>query len=469
MAKEEIKLTQKQYEIVRVIAQSEEEGVKVGNIAKELGVTLQSVNGSVRGLVSKGVIEIDKESDPRSPVYWLRPDIEIKEDKEQETITVFANSAVGTEIAGEGGVGEIGEGKEYSTVEEFIKFKGLRGVDDLKRTQLEEWLQTYSVGRQPRNVVLRQYETNPQVKYTRRGLYDALRRGGVKEDFATGIVEQVFLIEDQYAPFLPDFDRDLLIQRKNPNAAVRGTPFFDDDRFREPLQQKRGAMGMGMEAGTGAGTGAGMAAGMGANQFMPRETGAGVMDRITDRRTIRSIIQEELRHDDGDNFSGHGSGSVTPVAPQGVDLRDFELVEEPILDAKGNPRHDTKGKIIYRKRYVRRDEGERAEKEWRGKFEEQRDKLATLEKQITDSKLKSDIDFMKGKLDALENNPSGGISDELSVELQRIKSSSTVIERLLEDVTSLAKVHMGVPEGGTRVALTDKELAELEKKRAEEG
>ncbi|GAI01659.1 unnamed protein product, partial [marine sediment metagenome] len=51
MVKEEVILTEQQYEVVRLIAS--QEGAKVSNIAKQLGITLQKVNGSIRGLSKK--------------------------------------------------------------------------------------------------------------------------------------------------------------------------------------------------------------------------------------------------------------------------------------------------------------------------------------------------------------------------------------------------------------------------------
>jgi transposase len=93
MQKEEIKLTKQQYEIVKVVAEAVE-GIKTKDIAKQFGVQIQKVNGSIRGLLKKGIIEADEESDSHSPLYCLRPDIEINEQEEQGKIKVYAKSAV---------------------------------------------------------------------------------------------------------------------------------------------------------------------------------------------------------------------------------------------------------------------------------------------------------------------------------------------------------------------------------------
>ena len=469
MAKEEIKLTSKQqYEIVKVIAEAEE-GIKTKDIAKQFGVKVQKINGSMRGLSRKGIIEADEESDPHSPLYWLRPDIEIKE--ETGEIKVYAKSATRekTEDDGEGGVGK---GKEFSTIEEMISFRGLEGIDELKRKQLEEWLQTYNVGRQPRNVVLRQYETNPHVRYTRNGLYDTLRGAGVKEDWTKGIVEQVFLIEDQYAPFLRESDRDTLLYRKNPNAAIQPIrkPVFDEgrfgkdpvllERFGDPVEQ-RGFSNTNRDRGYG-----------------PRQgelEGKGGEGRDI-RDLVREAVGEALRTQQGDTRGrqynpnpNEYSGGLTRQ-PLGFSSPDVEIVEEPILDDKGNPRHDGKGNIIYRKRYVRTDKEERAEKEWRNRYEDIHDKFSELEKKFGDTQMKGEIDYLKGKLDSIEKNPPGTLPPEISVQLKQIEQSYNLLVHLLDKTTNLAMAHMGIPPeggGGTRVALTDEELIELERRRRE--
>lgn len=474
MGKEEIKLTKQQYEIVKAVAEAEE-GIKTKDIAKQFGVAIQKVNGSIRGLLRKGIIEADEESDPHSPLYWLRPDIEISEQEEQGKIKVYAKSATGekTEDEGDGG---IGKDKDFSTIEEYISFKGLEGIDELKRKQLEEWLTTYNIGRQPRNVVLRQYETNPHVRYTRNGLYDTLRGAGVKEDWTKGIVEQVFLIEDQYAPFLRESDRDTLLYRKNPNAAIQPMrkPVFDerfgdrpDERFREPVLEQRVFSYTNRDRGYG--------------QRQGGLEGKGVEGRDI-RDIVREVVGEVLRNQQGDTvprgrrynlnpYGGYDSGGVTRQPLGFSSPGDVEIVEEPILDDKGNPRHDSKGNIIYRKRYVRTDKEERAEKEWRNRYENMRDKFSELEKKVGDSKMKGEIDYLKGKLDSIEKNPPGtGLPPEISVQLKQIEQSYNLLVHLLDKTTNLAMAHMGIPpegEGGTRVALTDEELVELERKRRE--
>ncbi len=450
MAKEEIKLTKQQYEIVKVVADAEE-GIKTKEIAKEFGVPIQKINGSIRGLLRKGVIEADEESDPHSPLYWLRPDIEIRKQEEQGKIKVYAKSAVGeeTEEEGEGG---IGKGKEFSTIEEMISFRGLEGIDELKRKQLEEWLTTYNVGRQPRNVVLRQYETNPHVRYTRNGLYDTLRGAGVKEDWTKGIVEQVFLIEDQYAPFLRESDRDTLLYRKNPNAAI------------QPIRNKvfdEGGINRFWDIGQRAN-----------RSYMPQSVeGKGTEDI---RDIVREAVAEALRTRQADTVRVQHSPNLDEYRYGGLARQpmndDVEVVEEPILDDKGNPRHDGKGNIIYRKRYIRTDREERVEREWRNKYEDLHDKFRELERKFGNTQMKEEIDYLKGKLDSIENNPPGTMPPEISVQLKQIEHSYDLLVHLLDKTTNLALAHMGVPpegEGGTRVALTDEELAELERRRTE--
>lgn len=451
MVKEEVILTEQQYEVVRLIAESQE-GAKISNVAKQLGITLQKVSGSIRGLSKKGIIEAD-EPGSHSPLYWLCDGVEIKD--EQGKIAVFINESQGAG-KGEGGEGGGKDDKDFSTSEEYISFKGLEAMDELKRKELEEWLQTYSIGKKPRNVVLRQYETNPQIRYTRKGLYEALRRAGVKEEQAIGIVDQVFIIEDQYAPYLSIPDRDTLIRRKNPVASQqRQGPNFFEEELRNPVLSERG-MGLDMDAGI--------------RQGRQRESDsrAGV-DKAT-LRELREVIREEigvLQEDVYENPGGLG-GIEHDNGMGSLSLHDVEMVEEPVLDGKGNPKRDTKGNIIYQKRYIRTDKDERVEKEWRNKYEELKNNFTKLEKQFGDSKMQSEVDFLKGKLDSLENNPPGGITSELSVELKKIEQSSKVLEQLLNNVTTLAKAHMGISEEeGKRVSLTDKEIEEIERKRAE--
>jgi len=459
MAKEEIKLTKQQYDIVKVIADSEE-GIKTKDIAKHFGVPIQKINGSIRGLNRKGIIEAAEESDPHSPLYFLRPDIEVEEQEEQGKIKVYAKSAIGEEI-GEEEEGGVGEGKDFSTIEEYISFKGLEAIDELKRKQLVEWLTTYNIGRQPRNVVLRQYDTNPHVRYTRNGLYDTLRGAGVKEDWTKGIVEQVFLVEDQYAPFLRESDRDTLLYRKNPNAAIQPTrrTIFDegfgdrfDERFREPILEQRGY-----------------------RLRRDRFEGRGSEGREI-REMVREVVTEALRNQQADikprenNRYNPNEGYSSGLTRQPIDFSNAEMVEEPILDERGNPRRDSKGNIIYRKRYVRTDRVERVEKEWRDKYENLHAKFTELEKRFGDAKLKSEIDYLKGKLDSIEKNPRGELPPEISVELKKIEQSYNLLVHLLDKTTNIALAHMGVPpegEGGTRIALTDEELAELENRRKE--
>ena len=472
MGKEEIKLTSKQqYEIVKVIAEADD-GIKTKDIAKQFGVKVQKINGSMRGLARKGVIEADEESDPHSPLYWLRPDIEIKEQEETGEIKVYAKSATEEENEEEG-EGGVGKGKEFSTIEEMISFRGLEGIDELKRKQLEEWLTTYNVGRQPRNVVLRQYETNPHVRYTRNGLYDTLRGAGVKEDWTKGIVEQVFLVEDQYAPFLRESDRDTLLYRKNPNAVIQPRkPVFDEGRFGKDLERfgadpvDQRVFSNTRERGYG-----------------PRQgelEGKGGEGRDI-RDIVRDAVGEALRTQQGGinprerrfqlNPNEYGDDRGVTRQPLGFSSSgDVEVVEEPILDDRGNPRQDGKGNIIYRKRYVRTDKEERVEKEWRNRYEDIHDKFSELEKKFGDTKMKGEIDYLKGKLDSIEKNPPGTLPPEISVQLKQIEQSYNLLVHLLDKTTNLAMAHMGIPpegEGGTRVALTDEELIELERKRRE--
>ncbi|GAI60483.1 unnamed protein product [marine sediment metagenome] len=449
MVKEEVILTEQQYEVVRLIAS--QEGAKVSNIAKQLGITLQKVNGSIRGLSKKGIIEAD-EPGSHSPLYWLCDGVEIKD--EQGMIAVFIGESQGAG-KGKGGEGGGKDDKDFSTSEEYISFKGLEAMDELKRKELEEWLQTYSIGKKPRNVVLRQYETNPQIRYTRKGLYEALRRAGVKEEQAIGIVDQVFIIEDQYAPYLSIPDRDTLIRRKNPVASQRQGHNFFEDELRDPVLTERGMdMGVGIRQGR--------------HTQRESDSRAGV-----DKETLREVIREEiggLQEDTSsyENPAGLGGIEQHDNGLTSLSLPDVEMVEEPILDGKGNPKRDTKGNIIYQKRYIRTDKDERVEKEWRNKYEELKNNFTDLEKRFGDSQMQGELDFLKGKLDSLENNPPGGITSELSVELKKIEQSSKVLEQLLNNVTTLAKAHMGISEEeGKRIGLTDKEIEEIERKRAE--
>ena len=444
MEKEEAILTEQQYEVVRLIAESQE-GAKVSAIAKQLEVSLQKVNGSIRGLSKKGIIEAD-EPGSHSPLYWLCDGVEIKDEHGKMRVFIEKPEGAGIEKGGEG------EDRDFSTSEEFIRFKGLEGIDKLKHKELREWLQTYAVGRKARNLVLRQYETNPMVRYSRKGLYDSLRRAGVKEEHALGIVDQVFIIEEQYAPYLSDSDRDMLLYRKNPVATQRrDVTFFEGDPSSELGRHSGRDMSLDMDVGIR----------QGMHRGGERGSGTGVIDK----ETLRTVIREEIKGVIPQEEEFH-SESINPMeTPQ-----DFEMVEEPILDEKGDPKCDSKGNIIYLKRYLRTDKSEIAEKEWRNKYEELKDLFANLEKRLGDSKMQSEIDFLKGKLEAIEKNPPGGITPELSVELKKIEQSANVLEKTLDSLTTLAKAHMGVPEEeGKRVALTDKELEELERKRAEEG
>lgn len=450
MVKEEVILTEQQYEVVRQIAS--QEGAKVSNIAKELGITLQKVNGSIRGLSKKGIIEAD-EPGSHSPLYWLCDGVEIKD--EQGKIAVFIGKAQGAG-KGKGGEGGGEDDKDFSTTEEYISFKGLEAMDELKRKELEEWLQTYSIGKKPRNVVLRQYETNPQIRHTRKGLYEALRRAGVKEEQAIGIVDQVFLIEDQYAPYLSVTDRDMLIRRKNPVASQqrRGHNYFEEE-LRDPVLTERGMdldMGVGIRQG---------------RHYIPQRESDSRARAGVDKETLREVIREEIGVLQEDTV-GLGGIEQHDNSLSSLSLPDVEMVEEPVLDGKGNPKRDTKGNIIYQKRYIRTDKDEQVEKEWRNKYEELKNNFTDLEKRFGDSKMQGELDFLKGKLDSLENNPPGGITSELSVELKKIEQSSKVLEQLLNNVTTLAKAHMGISEEeGKRVSLTDKEIEEIERRRAE--
>jgi hypothetical protein len=283
----------------------------------------------------------------------------------------------------------------------------------------------------------------------------------------------VFLIEDQYAPFLRESDRDTLLYRKNPNAAIQPRkPVFDErfgERFDEKLPvEQRGFSNINRDRGYGSRQG-------------------GLEGRGGEGRDIRDIVREAvgeaLRTKQGDTspgrqyshnpneYGGYDSGGLRQ--PPGFSSSgDVEIVEEPILDDKGNPRHDGKGNIIYRKRYVRTDKEERVEKEWRNRYENIHDKFNELEKKFGDTKMKGEIDYLKGKLDSIEKNPpgTGTLPPEISVQLKQIEQSYNLLVHLLDKTTNLAMAHMGIPpegEGGTRVALTDEELIELERKRRE--
>jgi len=435
----DLELNELQQLVLEQIIDPENEGLKAVEIAKKLGVILQKVTPTLKFLVKHGVIENDEGR------YWVCEGAEVRREGEELVARPKEKQPKEKEKEPTGGgqaESELEEEKEYGNLEEQMSFEGLEGLDKLKREALEEWLKTYTVGPKSRTVIIKQYETNPRVRFTQQGLYETMRNAGVKEDHTVGIVEAVFNLENECAKFLTPIDRDELISRKTTLTGSKTSRKF----FEEPLLRR------GRERRTAT-----------------FDTGEEEEEEVGMRTIIRQEIARALKTDGGTHT--HKSDLDKETTPA------IDVVEEPMLDKKGNPMTDGKGNTVYRRRYVKAEDKRDVElHSLTQKYENLTEQLHTLERDHDNEQLNSQIQYLSGKIDTLEKNPSN-LPAETTLEIRRLEKSADALNNFIDKATTLAAAHMGIPaaalESGdyTREKLTDAELQDLhdfmDQKRAE--
>ena len=427
----DLELNELQQLVLEQIIDAENEGPRAVEIAKTLGVIVQKVTPALKFLVKRGVIENDEGR------YWVCEGAEVRREGEELLARPKEKQPKEKEKEPTGGGqagSELEREKEYSNLEEQMSFEGLEGLDKLKREALEEWLKTYSVGPKARTVVIKQYETNPRVRFTQQGLYDTVRNAGVKEDHAVGITEAVFNLENDCANFLKQPDVEELIGRKTALTEQKTSKKY----FSEPLLGRRRRKGLDI---TGEG------------EEVEEDDAVGL------RMTIRQEIARALKIDGGTHT--HKSELDKETVPA------IDVVEEPMLDKKGNPMTDGKGNTVYRRRYVKAEDKRDVElSSLMQKYESLAENFHSLEREHDNEQMNSQLQYLTGKIDTLEKNPSN-LPAETTLEIRRLERSADALNNFIDKATTLAAAHMGVPlaapESGeyTRASLTDDELEDM--------